>query len=278
MAFRADGNRLALGSADRDLVLWDTSVPGRPVRTGTLRRGGGITAAAWNPAAVALLATISVDGSIATWRILDDRPPEPTAAMSSPRDRPHHLNWLSGGKHLVGTTTLGRTTVWDAEGRPLVFRGRRIDGLVIGAYGWYGASVLVSHVGQVEIWDPATQLAKSRVLPGRVVASAHSGTLLAVAYHDGHIEIVDHELERRAVIRHPGLTPVRLAFSDDSRALAVAGADGSLAVMGENHQLWWHRPGDGSVPAGIAVAAGLLAVVGQNGTATLTLLESGSAA
>jgi WD40 repeat protein len=227
LAFRADASRLALGSPSRDLLLWDTSAPGRPSHVSDLRRGGGIVAAAWNPAAVSLLATVSTDGSVATWRILDDRPPQLTATMACPRDRPQHLAWLSGGKHLFTTTSLGRTTVWEADGTALAFRGRTVEGLVVAAFGWSGATALVSHVGHVELWDPATQFAKSRVLPGRVVAAAHSGALLAVAFDDGRVELVDRELERVTMIRLGSPAPVALAFSDDGQALVAAAGDGS---------------------------------------------------
>ncbi|MFG1605247.1 WD40 repeat domain-containing protein [Actinoplanes sp. NPDC049265] len=278
MAFRGDGSRLALGSAGRDLAIWDLSTPRRPVRMTALRWDGGIAAAAWNPAAVALLATISADGGVATWRVVDDRPPQLIGTTPDARDRPQHLAWLSGGKQLFSSTTLGRVTVWDADGTPLAHRGRTVEGLVVAAYGWAAATVLVTHLGHVEMWNPATQMAKARVLPGRVVASAHSGSLLAVAYDNEWIEIIDHELERIAIVRHSWPPPVALAFAPDSRSLVMATADGSLAVVGDDQSIWWQRPGDGSAPTGLAVASGRLAVVGPDETVTVLDLRSGDMA
>lgn len=278
IAFRGDGNRLALGSPSRELILWDTSSPGRPVQMGALSGGGGITVAAWNPAAVALLATISADGSVAGWRVVDDRPPQLTATMPGSRERPQHLAWLSEGKRLFGATSVGHITVWDTDGTPRARRGRSIEGLVIAAYGWASATVLVSHLGHLEMWNPATQFAKSRLLTGRVVASAHSGSLLALAHEDGLIEIVDHELERVAGIRHRAPAPAALAFSEDSRALVVAATDGSLTALGADRDIWWHRPGDGTPPAAMAVASGLIAVVGNRGHVTILRMADGSEA
>lgn len=278
LAFRADASRLALGSSDRDLILWDTSSTRRPFRTGTLRRGGGITAAAWNPAAVALLATVSADGSIATWRVPDDRPPQLTAAMGVVRDRPQHLAWLSGGKELFSTTALGRTTVWDTDGTPRAFRRRTIKGLVLAAFGWEGAALLVSHDGHLELWDPATQLTRARDLRGRIVAAAHSGRLLAVAFEDGRIEIIGPDLDRVAMIPLGPPAPVVLSFAEDSRALVLAGADGSLAALGADHHVWWMRRGGGTAPAALAVSSGLIAVADYDGGLTILHLDSGSPA
>ncbi|GLY99643.1 hypothetical protein [Actinoplanes sp. NBRC 103695] len=275
VALRADASRLAAGSPDRDLVLWDTSALNVPDRTSRIRHGGGIVAAAWNPAAVALLATISADGSVATWRILDDRPPQTIVAMPILRDRPYHLAWLSGGKHLVSTTMSGRSRVWDADGRQLAVRGRTIGGLVLATHAWDGAVVVVSHLGHVDVWDPATQLTGTHFLPGRVVATAHSRALLAVSYQDGRIALLDRDLVRIGVIE-PGAPAVSLALSEDSGALVVATADGSIAALDASRTVLWRRRVARTAPAGLAVASGLVAVISDEGGVTLLTLERGS--
>ena len=275
VALRADASRLACGSPDRDLVLWDTSAPNGPTRTSRIRHGGGIVAAAWNPAAVALLATISADGSVATWRILDDRPPQTIVAIPQPRDRPHHLAWLSGGKHLVSTTMSGRSRVWDADGNQLAVRGRTIGGLVLATHAWDGAVVVVSHLGHVDVWDPATQLTGAQFLPGRVVATAHSRALLALSYDDGQIALLDRDLDQIGVIE-PGAPAVGLALSEDSRALVVASADGSIAAIDPRRKVLWRRRVAEKAPAGLAAASGTVAVIDDDGGVTLLTLDQGS--
>src|SRR5690349_2628980 len=75
VAFRADGQRLASGSHDRSVIVWEVAERGGPSVVTHLVQRAAITAVSWNPAAADLLATGSADGTVAVWRVVDDRPP-----------------------------------------------------------------------------------------------------------------------------------------------------------------------------------------------------------
>jgi WD40 repeat protein len=277
VAFRADARRLALGSQNHELVLWDTSVPARPAVAGALRLGGGITAAAWNPAAAISLATVSVDGTMATWRILDDRPPQLIGSTPARRDRPVHIDWLEDGRQLFGTTASGRSMVWHTGGAPVQRRPPSAAGFVVAAYEWAGAVLTVTHSGRLQMWDPVTGAEEVQRLPGRVIACARSASLLAVAHDDGRIALFDRELRQVASLRSAGRAPGAMALSADGRTLVLAAADGTtVAVDLAGGRRWLHRSPQ-SVPAVLAVAGDVVAVVRDVSRPYLLNLHDGTA-
>src|SRR4051794_41844071 len=84
VAFRADGLRLASGSHDRSVIVWDTTDPQRAIMVTEFAHNAPVLSVAFNPAAADLLATGSADGTAAVWRGGGGPPPPPVEGPPRP--------------------------------------------------------------------------------------------------------------------------------------------------------------------------------------------------
>src|SRR4051794_41558447 len=101
VAFRADGLRLASGSHDRSVIVWDTTDPQRAVLVTEFGHNAAVLSVAFNPAAADLLATGSADGTAAVWRGVGGPPPAPVEGLGRhPRPGPPGGRVAGGGRPL----------------------------------------------------------------------------------------------------------------------------------------------------------------------------------
>ena len=115
VTFRSDGRRLATVAPDGELRVWDTALSRPPSMLTRIRPRRHIVAAAWNPEAANLLATLSAGGGVSVWRIVDDSPPQPIWTTGTPMTRATTLTWLADGRHLACGTRYGDVSLWDTN-------------------------------------------------------------------------------------------------------------------------------------------------------------------
>src|SRR3954470_21089095 len=116
VAFRADGGRLASGSHDRSVIVWDTSDPSRPVRVTEFGHHAAVLSVAFNPATADLLAVGAADGTAAVWRVVDDRPPSRMKILAGPPGPCTSVSGMPDGQHLICQIGSSRAAVWNAFG------------------------------------------------------------------------------------------------------------------------------------------------------------------
>jgi WD40 repeat protein len=269
VAFRADARRLAVGAPNGDLIIWDTAVAGKPTMLARLRHGRGIRGAAWNPAAVRLLATSSADGTAAIWHTVEDPHPQPIDNLPLWLDSPRHLGWLAGGRYLFCATGRGDVTVWHTQ-QPRLFRraGLPVAASVVAACPTRSAITMITTGGLAYSWDPWRDAWRRMDLGGsQVTACAWSASSLAVAHHDGRIDVVDERLHPIGAVRiREHGAPHTMAFSDDSRLLVTVFPDGTVAAFDcDGRPRWQNPPGAGRAPVAVAVAGELVALAGSAG-------------
>lgn len=252
VAFRADGRRLASGSTDGSVIVWETSEPRRPVLLSEFRHRAAVTSVSWNPGAADLLATGTANGAAAVWRVDDDRPPLRMKALPGRSGAITSVAWMPDGQHLICVAGGARAAVWHAFDQS--YLGElddcvRLDvsptGLVatIGADGWAAVRDLRR--------DPAP-VARRRAAAAEACAWSPDGATLALAGDDGSIELCTPGLEPLRRI-HPGDAPLRaVTWSGDGRHLIVGTYDGTLTAMSGDEPLW-RRTGGPLWPRSLAV-------------------------
>ncbi|WP_030434646.1 WD40 repeat domain-containing protein [Actinoplanes subtropicus] len=277
MAFRPDARRLAISAPNGELALWDTSAPASPVRAGRLRMRHGIVAAAWNPAAATMLATAASDGTVAVWRLPDDRRPECVAEWAGPAGRPRSTGWVAEGRCLFSTAGTGRTAVWDVRSGDCVGQAELSGGQPVVATHCRGDQVVaITGSGWARLWRPGREPGDWIRLTGTAVrACAWSSTLLVIAAENGQLACYDADFQPVVDLR---IAPERLgalACSDGGRLVASFDGGDVIAVDLDGTLRW--ETSMGAEPArSIAVAGGLIAVAGRSARPTLLALLNGS--
>ncbi len=211
-AFRSDGCRLATTGANGDLKLWDTTDPRRPALLMRLTDRHRITAATWNPTAADLLATLSTDGRISVWRMVDEQSPHQIRSLRLPYGRSGRLTWLPAGRHLACATEDGSVSLWD------IGSGTR-------------------HTEPLGDEVPCLSL------------TADPDDVLRAVYQDGTVRRL--MAGRSAPLRPRRLTPVTAAaWSATGHRLAAALDGGVLEVRDDTLDLLWGRENSsGDAPA-----------------------------
>jgi WD40 repeat protein len=277
MAFRPDARRLAISAPNGELALWDTSAPAKPERAGRLRMRHGIVAAAWNPAAATMLATTASDGTVAVWRLPDDRLPECVAEWAGPADHPRSIGWVAEGRCLFSTAGDGRTALWDVRGGDCIGQSELSGGRPVVAAHCRGDQVVaITDSGWARLWHPGRGASDwIRLTDTAVRACAWSSTLLVIAAEDGRLACYDADFQPVVGMR---IVPERLcalACSDGGR-LVASFDDGGVIAADLDGTLRWETSVGAEPARSIAVAGDLIAVAGRFARPALLALPNGA--
>lgn len=222
VAFRADGRRLASGSHDRSVIVWETSDPVRPVVVTEFAHNAPVLSVAWNPAAADLLATGSADGTAAVWRVVDDRPASMMKLLAGHPGPVTSVAWMPDGQHLICQIAESRAAVWNAFGETYL---GELDDCVRLAVSPYGLVATVGADRLVAVRDLWRDPGRITYLPSAAVedcAWSPDGSTLALAGDDGSLELLN-----------PGLLPIRSVRLGDAPLRGITWtADGSALIAG----------------------------------------------
>lgn len=276
MAFRQDARRLAISAPNGELALWNTTTPAYPERAGRLRMRHGIVAAAWNPAVGDMLAMTTSDGTVAVWRLPDDRLPECIARWAAPAG-PRFIGWVAEGRCLFSMAGNGHTTVWDVRtgdrtGQTDISGGRP----VVAAHCRGGEVVAITGSGWARLWRPGREPGAWIRLTGAAIrACAWSSTRLVIAAGDGRLACYDAGFQLVAGMRIVQERLSALACSDGGR-LVASFDDGDLIAVDLDGTLRWETSVGAGPARSIAVAGDLIAVAGRSARPTLLALPNGA--
>jgi WD40 repeat protein len=278
VTFRSDGRRLVTIAPDGELRVWDTALSRQPALLTRIRPRRRIVAAAWNPEAASLLATLSAGGVVSVWRIVDDSPPQPIWTVGTPMPQATTLTWLSDGRHLACGTPYGDISLWDTNWgvcRTQV-AGRREPCLAISPT-LDGGLRMAFRDGLLCLLSARTpgvaQLIGS--IPAITAASwSAAGTRLAVAGETGSIEILDGRLNVLCVPDGSfGSSPV-LCWADDSVLVVTDRITSTLAAIDPSGRALW-RTEVPRLPTSLSIAGGMIALGGRRSAPFIIGVERG---
>lgn len=278
VSFSSDGCRLVTVAPDGELRVWETTLSRAPFLLTQIRLRRRIVAAAWNPEAANLLATLSAGGGISVWHIADDTSPRPTWTVATPLTRATTLTWLSDGRHLACGTAYGDISLWDTTWgvcRTQV-AGRREPCLAIAPTldGGLWMAYRDGALRQLSARTPAeAQLIGS--IPAITAASwSVAGSRLAVAGGNGSIEILNGRLDVLCVPDESfGVSPV-LCWAGESVLVVADRTTHELAAIDPAGRTLWRS----AVPrfsTSLSVAGGMIALGGRRSAPFIVGLERG---
>jgi WD40 repeat protein len=276
VAFRADGLRLASGSHDRSVIVWDTTDPQRPTKVTGFAHNAPVLSVAFNPAAADLLATGSADGTAAVWRVVDDRPPSLMKVLSGHPGPVTAVAWMPEGQHLLCQIDSSRAAVWDAFGE--TYLGELDDAARL-TVSPYGLVATVGADGMVAVRDLWRDPGRITYVPGAAVegcAWSPDGSTLALAGDDGALDLLN-----------PGLLPIRsvrlgdaplrgITWSADGVSLIAGTYDPALVALDTAGRPQWRSTGARLWPRSLAVAGSLVAAATFGGRPHLVDLATGA--
>ena len=240
IAFSQDGARLATGSWDHTVRIWDV-VSGAPRRK-PFDHGTEVTGLAFSSDG-ARLAAFSPNGAVSVWEAESGRQLNTFnvgsltsgVAALSPDERFLAVarNQATQGKK---ASPEGTTIVWDVQSGKAVSRLEGHRGSVTGAAFSVDAMFLATANadGSVMVWDGKTGKPRPPLFPGQgdIVGLSFSGdaTRLAVAGEDGTVTVWDlgaaKSVKPLNTLPSHGSRVSALALSLDGKRIATAGADG----------------------------------------------------
>ncbi|HEX5205104.1 MAG TPA: hypothetical protein VFW27_34720 [Actinoplanes sp.] len=278
VAFRADGGRLASGSHDRSVFVWDTTDPSRPVKVTEFAHNAAVLSVSFNPAAADLLATGSADGTAAVWRVVDDRPPSLMKVLAGHPGPVTSVAWMPDGQHLICQIASSRAAVWQAFGETYLGELEDCVRLTVSPHGLVAT---VGSDGLVAVRDLWRDPGRITYLPGAAVedcAWSPDGTTLALAGDDGALELLNPALLPMRSVRL-GDAPLRgITWSADGGALIAGTYDPALVALDVAGRPQWRRSGARLWPRSLAAAGSLVASATFGGRPHLVDLATGGAA
>ena len=235
--FRARGDRVAAVAEDKakgtgQLRVWDVAtgrqvvsvtVPDRPLSLAFAPDGTAVATGGWN-------------GTVMLWDTTTGRVLRSFSGHSTPV---RGLAFLPDGHRLAAGASDGQVILWDvASGREQMRldRGHRfpVNGMAISHDGRYLAAAGGLGAGAVSLWDlePARPLKRgSLAAGGEPIAFAPDRAILAARATGpaGSVNLVDLDSDRVLSNIPVGWTR-SLAFSPDSRLVAIGGDDEAVTV------------------------------------------------
>ncbi|MFF5295940.1 WD40 repeat domain-containing protein [Paractinoplanes globisporus] len=276
VAFRADGGRLASGSHDRSVIVWDTAEPTRAVMVTEFGHHDAVLSVAFNPAAADLLATGCADGTAAVWRVVDDRPPSLMKVLAGHPGPVTSVAWMPDGQHLLCQISSSRAAVWNAFAETYL---GEIDDCVRLTVSAYGLVATVGADGLIAVRDLWRDPGRITYLPGAAIedcAWSPDGSTLALAGDDGALELLN-----------PGLLPIRsvrlgdaplrgITWSADGGSLIAGTYDPALVALDTAGRPQWRSADARLWPRSLAVAGSLVAAATFAGRPHLVDLATGA--
>jgi WD40 repeat protein len=273
VAFRADGRRLASGSADGSVFVWDTVEPGRPALLTAFTVPAPVTGLAWNPGATDLLATGTSEGDAGVWRVVDDRPPARLATLAGHPGQIRSVEWMPDGQHLICLFGVERAAIWNAMGEAYLGELTDCVRLAVSPDGLVATIGPDGAVAVRDLWRGTGPAARPLASPVLDCAWSSDGTALALARADGALELVTAYLD-------PGLTiPVgdgMLRCVTWSSGGPVAGGETATHAFGTDGRPRWRSPIVLPRAGSLAVGGPLAAVATEGERPHLLALADGA--
>ena len=259
VAFSPDGSRLASGSWDRTVNLWDVATE-RQIATFSAGIELGVFSVAFSPDGK-ILAIAAYQLSL--WDVATER-----RIATLPGGQPTSVAFSPDGKKLaVGTWDL-TVEVWDVATRERIatLEGHT-EGVSAVAFSSDGTLLASgSRDNTVKLWDVATQ-ERIATLGHEAVVNAVSfspdGTLLASGLWDGTVKLWDMATRERIATLGHGAAVNAVSFSPDGTLLASGSWDGMVklwdVLIKEEIVTFWHTDGITSIsfsPDGTTLTAG----------------------
>ncbi|GAA0558003.1 hypothetical protein GCM10010172_46290 [Paractinoplanes ferrugineus] len=259
VAFRADGGRLASGSHDRSVIVWDTTDPGRSTMVTEFGHHAAVLSVAFNPAAADLLAVGTADGTAAVWRVVDDRPPSLMKLLAGHPGAVTSVAWMPDGQHLICQIAESRAVVWHAFDETYLGELPDCVRLAVSPHG------LVATVGSdrlVAVRDLWRDPGRITYLPAAAVedcAWSPDGSTLALAGDNGSVELLDLDLAPVRSVRVSD-SPLRaITWSTDGTGLIAGTYEPALLALDGVGRPRWRRTDPRLWPRCVAAAAGRVA-------------------
>ncbi len=247
LAFSADENRLATGSADRTVRLWELADPSAPplVLAG---HQAEVTAVAFTPDDRWLL-TGGGDGMVRLWELSGQAPTGEAIDLPAHEKQIHGLDLSPDGRWLLTRSAEEVPRLWDLRAADPAAGSRLVEGHpdnVEGAFSPDGRWLVTGGQGRaVRLWDlqgedpsAGAKLLQAHEDPVGLLAVSADGTWLLTRDLGGHARLWDltaanpRDGPEPLIFRlRPPAGAVRaLAPSPDARWLATAGEDGTIRL------------------------------------------------
>jgi len=181
VAWRPDGQRLASGSWDKTIIIWDAANgQALSMLTGYEDR---ITSVAWHPGGQRLAAGYE-DGTIIIWDVTGEQILATLAGEQGHQNFVSSLAWHPDGQRLASGSHDDTIIIWDVTGEQVLatLAGEQGHQNFVSSVAWHPDGQRLasgSWDGTTIIWD----VASSQVLTTLTGEQGHKGGIISVAWH-----------------------------------------------------------------------------------------------
>ena len=236
VSFSPDGQRLATGSRDGTVKLWNRQ--GKLLATLKGHRGA-VYGVSFSPDGQRL-ATASQDRTVALW----DLEGRKLATFRGHENSVYSVSFSPDGQRLASTSRDKTARLWDLRGKyggatPTVLRGheKSVDDVAFSRDGKRIATA--SRDGTVRLWDWQGKLLATwgqGDIPFYSVSFSPDGQRLAASARDGSVRIWDSQGRLILTLRGHQELVNNVSFSPDGQRLATASSDGTVKLWNTQGQ------------------------------------------